>query len=133
MMQPPGTGTILKLMSSSYGHSSSMTGSRLIARVTGGGSGSRGSGGGGTGATRPRTAVTAADRRVITAPHAEHSRPPRFTVSHTLQRQSVFIGIAARRACRATCPGVPVRVRQGGLARARRVSEEVAALGEKEA
>src|SRR3954470_13819889 len=114
-----------------------MTGSRLIARFTGGGSGCCGSGGGGTGATRPRTAVTAADRRVITAPHAEHSRPPRFTVSHTLQRQSVFIGIAARRACRATCPGVPVRVRPGGLARARRVSEEVAARraapGEQEA
>src|SRR3954466_10847733 len=98
-----------------------------MARFTGGGNGSCGFGGGETGATRPRTAVTAADRRVITAPHAEHSRPPRFTVSHTLQRQSVFIAIAARRACRATCPGVPVRVRPGGLARARSLSGEVAA------
>src|SRR3954454_12167794 len=81
-----------------------MTGSRLIARFTGGGSGCCGSGGGGTGATRPRTAVTAADRRVITAPQAEHSRPPRFTVSHTLQRQSVFTAIDACRACRALPP-----------------------------
>src|SRR5215213_7454237 len=95
-----------------------MTGSRLIARFTGGGSGCCGSGGGGTGATRPRTAVTAADRRVITAPQAEHSRPPWFTVSHTLHRQSVFTVIAARRACRATYPGAPPRVPGAALERA---------------
>src|SRR5215213_6889726 len=103
-----------------------MTGSRLIARFTGGGSGCCGSGGGGTGATRPRTAVTAADRRVITAPQAEHSRPPWFTVSHTLHRQSVFTVIAARRACRATYPGVPGRGPRAGLERALRLSSQVA-------
>jgi hypothetical protein len=39
MMQPPGMGIMRKLLSSSEGRSSSMTGSRLIARSTGGGNG----------------------------------------------------------------------------------------------
>src|SRR3954468_7035104 len=103
-----------------------MTSPHFIEHFTGGGSGCCGSGGGGTGATRPRTAVTAADRRVITAPQAEHSRPPRFTVSQTLHRQSVFTVIAARRACRATYPGVPARGPRVGLERALRSPSQVA-------
>src|SRR5215218_5668069 len=103
-----------------------MTGSRLIARFTGGGSGCCGSGGGGTGATRPRTAVTAADRRVITAPQAEHSRPPWFTVSHTLHRQSAFTVIAARPPCRATYPEVHAREPRPARGRARVSPEQVA-------
>src|SRR5690242_18095435 len=103
-----------------------MTGSRLTARFTGGGSGLGETGSIGTGATRPRTAVAAADRRVITAPQAEHSRPPWFTASQTLQRQTVFIAPAARRACRATCPGARVRDLPGVRKRGQRSSEEAA-------
>jgi hypothetical protein len=67
MMQPPGMGIMRKLLSSSEGRSSSMTGFRLIVRSTGGGNGWRGSCSGGMGATRPRIVVAASDRRVMTA------------------------------------------------------------------
>src|SRR3954452_834393 len=79
-----------------------------MARFTGGGSGSCGFGGGETGATRPRTAETAADRRVITAPHAEHSRPPWFTASQTVHLHTVFTATGVRRACPAVFPAALV-------------------------
>src|SRR4051794_26387701 len=80
-----------------------------MARFTCGGSGSCGFGGGETGATRPRTAEKAADRRGITAPHAEPSRPPWFTASQTVHRHTAFTATAVRRTCPAVVPGVLVR------------------------
>ncbi len=99
--QPPGIGSMLTPLSYSS-HSSSATGSRLMARRTGSGTGAGGGGGGAGGDRVARATAATVDRRVRLAPHATHVRPPWFTVSQTPQRQIVFTGTDAPRVCPAT-------------------------------
>ncbi len=65
-----------------------------MARRTGGGNGA-GSTGVGIGATRARTTVAAAERRVIVAPQAEQARRSWLIASHTAHCQVPFIGTDA--------------------------------------
>ena len=96
--QPPGIGSTSMLFSYSS-HSSSATGSRLIARRTGSGTGAGGRGGGAVRDTAARATVARVDLRVRLAPQALQVRPPWLTVSQTPHRQMVFIGIDAPPAC----------------------------------
>jgi hypothetical protein len=96
--QPPGKGNMSMLFSYSS-HSSSATGSRLIARRTGSGTGAAG-GGGVDGAIVALATVATVDRRVSVAPQAVQVRPPWFTASQTPHRQIAVTGIAAFPACR---------------------------------
>src|SRR3954464_10084962 len=86
-----------------------------MARWTGGGS-SSGGGAGGSGEMLARAALTARERRVMTAPHAAQLLPPWFTVSQTAHRHTGVLALivsAARRCGRSTVragpsPGSPV-------------------------
>ncbi len=75
---------------SNNAHSSGSTGSRLMARRTGSGSGFSVLVGGGAGARRPRADVTTAYRRVRAAPHTTQVRPPWLTPSHNRQRHTLM-------------------------------------------
>jgi len=79
-------------------HSSSATGSRLIARRTGSGAGAARGGAGAGGDTVALATVATVDRRVRVAPQAAQVRPPWLTVSQTPQRQMAFTGIDAPQA-----------------------------------
>ncbi len=111
--QPPGNGSMSMLFSYSS-QSSSVTGSRLIARRTGSGTGAGGGGGGGAGGDSvARATVATVDRRVRLAPQALQVRPPWFTVSHTPHRQMAFTGIAGFPVCPAVSRPVSRTRRRG--------------------
>ena len=76
-------------------HSSSATGSRLIARRTGSATGAGGGGACADGVTVALATVATVDRRVRLPPQALQVRPQWLTVSQTPHRQMAFIGIDA--------------------------------------